>query len=137
MHAELLSQRVVEIIESAALPHLDAGALVAALAVVLAGAGLVIVRDYALGGGDSLPLLVAEPFPRVEASLGVVPTLSGVDDAFATRLLHYAQHPAVDGLVVVNALPDPVPRPRSIAGVPLHAAVVGARASSSASECTS
>ncbi|WP_018331826.1 hypothetical protein [Actinomycetospora chiangmaiensis] len=137
MHAELLSQRVVEIIESAALPHLDSRSLVAALAVVLAGAGLVIVRDYALGTGDSLPLLVAEPFPRVEASLGVVPALGSVDGAMTVRLQRFAEHPAVDGLVVVNALPDPVPRPRSIAGIPLRAAVVGARANSSASGCTS
>lgn len=133
VHAELLSQRVVEIIESAALPHLDATALVAALAVVLAGAGLVIVRDYALGNGDSLPLLVAEPFPRVEASLGVLPAPPDVDDAFTSRLLRYAQHPAVDGLVVVKVVPDAIPRPRSVGGVPLRAAVVGARAGSDAS----
>lgn len=137
MHAELLSQRVVEIIESAALPHLDAGALVAALAVVLAGAGLVIVRDYALGNGDSLPLLVAEPFPRVEASLGVVPALGGVNCALDARLFRYAQHPAVDGLVVVNAVPEAIPRTRQVGGVPLRAAVIGARAESNASECSS
>lgn len=137
MHVELLAQRVVDLVEGAALPHLDHGAVVAALAVVLMGAGLVIVRDYALGGGDRLPLLVAEPFPRVEASLGVVPALSGVDDALTARLRRYAQHPAVDGLVVVNAVPDLVPRPRSVGGVPVRVAVVGARASNDAGELSS
>lgn len=127
MHAELLSQRVVEIIESAALPHLDAGALVAALAVVLAGAGLVIVRDYALGNGDSLPLLVAEPFPRVEASLGVVPALGGPNVALTRRLRHFAEHPAVDGLIVVDNTPTSIPRLRTIGGVPLRTASAGTR----------
>lgn len=130
MHVELLAHRVVELVEGATLPHLDHGAVVVALAAVLLGAGLVIVRDYPLGGGDVLPLLVAEPFPRVEASLGVVPALGGVDDALTARLQRYAQHPAVDGLVVVNAVPDPIPRPRCIGGVPVHAAVAGTRAGS-------
>ncbi|GLZ51354.1 hypothetical protein [Actinomycetospora sp. NBRC 106378] len=133
MHAELLTQRVVEIIESAALPHLDSSALVAALAVVLAGAGLVIVRDYALGGGDSLPLLVAEPFPRVEASLGVVPALGGIDGAVTARLRRYAEHPAVDGLVIVNGLTGDIPRPRALSGVPMRVAVAGTRTGSDAS----
>ncbi|MCD2186592.1 hypothetical protein [Actinomycetospora soli] len=130
MHVELLAHRVVELVEGATLPHLDHRSVVAALAAVLLGAGLVIVRDYALDGGDRLPLLVAEPFPRVEASLGVVPAPSGVDDALTARLLRYAQHPAVDGLVVVNASPDLIPRPRTLGGVPVHAAVAGARAGS-------
>ncbi|WP_433802581.1 hypothetical protein [Actinomycetospora sp. CA-084318] len=130
MHVELLAHRVVELVEGTAFPHLDHGAVVAALAAVLLGAGLVIVRDYAVGGGELLPLLVAEPFPRVEASLGVVPALSGLDDALTARLRRYAQHPAVDGLVVVNASPDPIPRPRTVSGVPVRTAVAGARAGS-------
>ena len=137
MNVELLAQRVVDLVEGAALPHLDPQSVVAALAVVLLGAGLVIVRDYALDGGDVLPLLVAEPFPRVEASLGVVPALSGVDDALTARLRRYAQHPAVDGLVVVNASPDRIPLPRTVGGVPVRVAVVGARTSNDAGELSS
>ncbi|MDL5159286.1 hypothetical protein [Actinomycetospora termitidis] len=132
MHVELLTHRVVELIEGSPFPHLDHRSVLAALALVLAGAGLVIVRDYALGGGDRLPLLVAEPFPRVEASLGVVPALGGVDDELGARLVRYAQHPAVDGLVVVNAFPELIPRPRTVGGIPLRTAVAGARAGSEA-----
>lgn len=123
MHADLLAQRVVELIEGAAFPHLEPASVIGVIALLLAGAGLVTVRDYALGGGDSLPLLVAEPFPRVEASIGVVPALAGVDEPLAHRLARYAQHPAVDGLVVVDATAGAVPLPRAIGGVPLRTAV--------------
>ena len=123
MHADLLAQRVVELIEGAAFPHLDHASVIGVIALLLAGAGLVTVRDYALGGGDRLPLLVAEPFPRVEASIGIVPALAGLDDATIAALARYAQHPAVDGLVVVGATPSPVPMPRAVGGVPLRTAL--------------
>jgi hypothetical protein len=132
VHAELLAQRVVGLIESATFPHLDPAAVVGVIALLLAGAGLVIVRDYALGGGDQLALLVAEPFPRVEASIGIVPALTGIDEALMTRLARYAQHPAVDGLVLVGTPADPVPLPRTVGGVPLRTAVVSAHATGSA-----
>jgi len=128
MHAELLAQRVVELIEGAAFPHLDPASVMTVIALVLAGAGLVTVRDYALGGDEHLPLLVAEPFPRVEASIGVVPVLGGVTEAVLRQLSRQAQHPAVDSLVVVGVAPELLPR--QIDGVPLRAAVVGARAGS-------
>ncbi|WP_433786306.1 hypothetical protein ACQPX6_06495 [Actinomycetospora sp. CA-101289] len=132
MHAELLGQRVAELIEGAAFPHLDPSSVMTVIALVLAGAGLVTVRDYVLDGADRIPLLVAEPFPRVEASIGVVPALGGFDDTLAGRLARYAQHPAVDGLIVVNAVAGPVPLPRAVGGVPLRAAVAGAHAGSDA-----
>lgn len=126
MHADLLAQRVVELIEGAAFPHLDAASVIGVIALLLAGAGLVTVRDYALGNGDHLPLLVAEPFPRVEASIGVLPALEGVDETVWRRLVRCAQHPAVDGLVVVGATANPVPLPRAVDGVPLRSAVATA-----------
>jgi hypothetical protein len=132
VHAELLAQRVADLIESAAFPHLDTTSVMTVIALVLAGAGLVTLRDYALDGGDRIPLLVAEPFPRVEASIGVVPALGGVDATLAGRLARYSQHPAVDGLIVVNAALAPVPLPRAVGGVPLRAVVAGARAGSDA-----
>jgi hypothetical protein len=132
VHAELLAQRVAGLIEGAAFPHLDTASVMTVIALVLTGAGLVTVRDYVLDGGDRIPLLVAEPFPRVEASIGVVPALGGVDATLAGRLARYAQHPAVDGLIVVNAVAGPVPLPRAVGGVPLRAAVAGARAGSDA-----
>ncbi|PVZ15056.1 hypothetical protein [Actinomycetospora cinnamomea] len=128
MHAELLAQRVVDLIEGASFPYLDPGAVVGVIALVLAGAGLVIVRDYALGGGDVLPLLVAEPFPRVEASIGVVPALEGVTEPVLRQLARHAQHPAVDSLVVVGSGALATPLPRRVGGVPLRLAVAGARA---------
>lgn len=123
MQADLLAQRVVELVEGAAFPHLEPASVIGVIALLLVGAGLVTVRDYAIGGGESLPLLVAEPFPRVEASIGVVPALTGVDGSLARRLARYAQHPAVDGLVVVDATASTVPLPRAIGGVPLRSAV--------------
>jgi hypothetical protein len=126
VHAEMLAQRVVELIEGAAFPHLDPASVIGVIALLLAGAGLVTVRDYALGGDDRLPLLVAEPFPHVEASIGVVPALTGIDEALAARLAGYAQHPAVDGLVVIGATAGPVPLPRAVGGVPLRSAVADA-----------
>ena len=128
MHAEMLAQRVVELVEGAAFPHLDAASVLGVIALVLTGAGLVTVRDYALGGGDRLPLLVAEPFPRVEASIGVVPVLDGVTEAVLRQLTRQAQHPAVDSLVVVGAEALATPLPRRVGGVPLRLAVAGARA---------
>jgi hypothetical protein len=122
VHADLLAQRVVELIEGAAFPHLDPASVIGVIALLLAGAGLVTVRDYALGGGEHLPLLVAEPFPRVEASIGIVAALDGVDETLSRRLAHYAQHPAVDGLVLVGTTPHAVPLPRKIGGVPLRTA---------------
>jgi hypothetical protein len=65
---------------------------------------------------------VAEPFPRVEASIGIVAALDGVDETLSRRLAHYAQHPAVDGLVLVGTTPHAVPLPRKIGGVPLRTA---------------
>ncbi|MDD7963959.1 hypothetical protein [Actinomycetospora lemnae] len=127
MHADLLAQRVVGLIEGATFPHLDAASVVGVIALLLAGAGLVTVRDYALGGGDLLPLLVAEPLPRAEASIGIVPALGGVTDEVLRQLSRQAQHPAVDGLVVVGAGAFPTPLPRRVGGVPLRLAVVGAR----------
>ena len=126
MHAEVLAQRVTELIEGAAFPHLDPASVIGVIALLLAGAGLVTVRDYALGGGDSLPLLVAEPFPRVEASIGVLPALEGADESLWRQLGRYAQHPAVDGLVVVGATACPIPLPRAVGGVPLRSAVATA-----------
>ncbi|MEJ2885087.1 hypothetical protein [Actinomycetospora aeridis] len=125
MHADLLAQRVVELIESAAFPHLDPASVIGMIALLLAGAGLVTVRDYALGGGDRLPLLVAEPFPRVEASIGIV--LATPADTLTSRLARYAQHPAVDGLVVVGAAASTVPLQRAVGGVPLRMAVAAPR----------
>jgi hypothetical protein len=126
VHAELLAQRVVELIEGAAFPHLDPASVIGVIALLLAGAGLVTVRDYALGGDDRLPLLVAEPFPHVEASIGVVAALAGIDEEVAARLSRYAQHPAVDGIVVVAATAGPIPLPRGVGGVPLRSAVADA-----------
>ncbi|GAA4920202.1 hypothetical protein EV188_10279 [Actinomycetospora succinea] len=130
MHADLLAQRVVQLIEGAVFPHLDPGSVIGVIALLLAGAGFVTVRDYALGGGDRLPLLVAEPFPRVEASIGIVPAVvasSSPDEVLTSRLARYAQHPAVDGLVVVGAGAGPVPMPRTVGGVPLRAAIATLR----------
>lgn len=127
MHADLLAQRVVDLIEGAAFPHLDATSVISVIALLLAGAGFVTVRDYALGAGDHLPLLVAEPFPRVEASIGIVPAISADHEALSTRLARYAQHPAVDGLVVVGATAGNVPMPRTVGGVPLRAAIATLR----------
>lgn len=123
VQADLLAQRVVELVEGAAFPHLDPASVIGVIALLLAGAGLVTVRDYVLGNGDSLPLLVAEPFPRVEASIGVLPALDGVDETVWRQLVRYAAHPAVDGLVVVGATPNPVPLPRAVGGVPLRSAI--------------
>ncbi|MEJ2864093.1 hypothetical protein [Actinomycetospora flava] len=131
MYADLLAQRVVDLVEGAAFPHLDPTSVISVIALLLAGAGFVTVRDYALGGGDRLPLLVAEPFPRVEASIGIVPAVSASPDspaeALTARLARYAQHPAVDGLVVVGAGAGPVPMPRTVGGVPLRAAIATLR----------
>ncbi|MDD7938402.1 hypothetical protein PHK61_08215 [Actinomycetospora lutea] len=129
MHADLLAQRVVDLIEGAAFPHLEATSVISVIALLLAGAGFVTVRDYALGTGDHLPLLVAEPFPRVEASIGIVPAVAAPpsSEALSTRLARYAQHPAVDGLVVVGATAGTVPMPRTVGGVPLRAAIATLR----------
>lgn len=137
MHVEQLSQRIVELVEGAQLPHLDAESLVAALAVVLAGAGLVRVGNYALGNRNQLLLLVAEPFPRLKASLRVVPALAGVDETLTARIARHAEHPAVDGLVVVSGLADNIPRPGPVSGVPIRVAVAGARTGTHASRSMS
>lgn len=127
MNAEVLAQRVVELIEGAAFPHLDPAAVIGVIALVLAGAGLVTVRDYALGGGDRLPLLVAEPFPRVEASVGIVAALGGLTEPVERQLRQVAQHPAVDAVIVVITAEESGLLPRRIDGVPIRAAVAGAR----------
>jgi hypothetical protein len=126
MSADLLAHRVVELIEGAAFPHLDPAVIIGVIALVLAGAGLVTVRDYALGGGDRLPLLVAEPFPRIVAALG------GLTEPVERQLRRVAQHPAVDAVIVVTTAEESGLLPRRIDGVPIRAAVAGARAGQTA-----
>lgn len=132
MNAEVLAHRVVELIEGAAFPHLEPAAVIGVIALVLAGAGLVTVRDYALGGGDRLPLLVAEPFPRVEASVGIVAALGGLTEPVERQLRQVAQHPAVDAVIVVISAEESGLLPRRIDGVPIRGAVAGTRAGQTA-----
>jgi hypothetical protein len=95
------------------------------LALVLTGAGLVTLRNFPLGVGERLSLLVAEPFPRVEASVGIVLAMDDVDAALAQRLRRHAEHPAIDGLVVATTAHDlGLLLPRSLDGVPVRTAIV-------------
>jgi len=128
MNAELLAHRVVELIEGASFPHLDPTSVIGVIALLLAGAGLVTVRDYALGGDLRLPLLAAEPYPRVEASIGVVTALGGLTEPVERQLHQAAQHPAVDLVVLVTTAAESGLLPRRIDGVPVWTAVAGARA---------
>ncbi len=133
MHVEPLAQRVVELLEGSAFAHLDSVSVLGMIALLLTGAGLVTLTNFSLDGGERLSLLVAEPFPRVEASVGVVLATEGVSSALADRLRRYAEHPAVDGLVVAAA--DPAVRllPREIDGVPIRTAVLADSVADSAS----
>ncbi|HEY2191588.1 MAG TPA: hypothetical protein VGH76_04685 [Actinomycetospora sp.] len=124
MHVEPLAQRVVELIEGTAFTHLDSASVLSMLALLLAGAGLVTLTNFALDGGEQLSLLVAEPFPRVEASVGVVLAPYGVSTSLTERLRRYAEHPAVDGLVVATADPDVRLLPREIEGIPVRTAIL-------------
>jgi hypothetical protein len=125
MYVEPLAQRVVDLIEGTAFTHLDPTSVLGMIALVLTGAGLVTLRNFPLDVGERLSLLVAEPFPRVEASIGVVLAMDGVNDALAQRLRHHAGHPAVDGLVVATTVHDVgLVLPRSLDGVPVRTAIV-------------
>ena len=124
VHVEPLAQRVVELIEGTTFTHLDAASVVSMIALVLAGAGLVTLRNFPLDGRERLPLLVAEPFPRVEASVGVVLAIQGPSESLADRLRRHAAHPAVDGLVVATTGLDIRFLPREIDGVPVRTAVL-------------
>jgi hypothetical protein len=125
MYVEPLAQRVVDLIEGTAFPHLDSTSVLGLIAIVLTGAGLVTLRNFPLDVGERLSLLVAEPFPRVEASVGVVLAMDGVDAALTQRLRRHAEHPAVDGLVVATTAHDlGLLLPRQIDGVPVRTAVV-------------
>jgi hypothetical protein len=122
--AELLAQRVVELLE-AGLPRLDPTQILAAIVAVLGAAGLVSVRHFPLGGRDRLALLVAEPLPRGQVSVGV--ELAGADEQLETlvpRLRRHAEHPAVDALVVVGTGPSLRDLPRQIDGVPVRSVVL-------------
>ncbi len=125
MYVEPLAQRVVDLIEGTSFPHLDATSVLGMIALVLTGAGLVTLRNFPLDVGERLSLLVAEPFPRVEASVGVVLAMDGVDAALTQRLRRHAEHPAVDGLVVATTAHDVgLLLPRQIDGVPVRTAIV-------------
>lgn len=124
VYVEPLAQRVVELIEGTTFAHLDSASVLSMIALLLAGAGFVTLTNFTLDGGERLSLLVAEPFPRVEASVGVVLAPGGVTAALAERLRRYADHPAVDGLVVATADPDARYLPREIDGVPVRTALL-------------
>lgn len=124
VHVEPLAQRVVDLIEGATFTHLDPASVLGMIAVLLAGAGLVTLTNFPLDARERLSLLVAEPFPRVEASIGVVLALDGVTDSVAYRLRRHAEHPAVDGLVVATTDPETLFLPREIDGVPIRTALV-------------
>jgi hypothetical protein len=125
MYVEPLTQRVVELIEGTAFTHLDPTSVLGMIALVLTSAGLVTLRNFPAGVGERLSLLVAEPFPRVEASVGVVLAMDDVDAALAQRLRRHAEHPAVDGLVVATTAHDlGLLLPRSLDGVPVRTAIV-------------
>jgi hypothetical protein len=124
VHVEPLAQRVVELIEGTTFTHLDATSVISMIALVLAGAGLVTLKNFPLDGRDRLSLLVAEPFPRVEASVGVVLAMEGLTDSLSRRLSRHAEHPAVDGLVVATTGFDIRMLPREIDGVPVRTAVL-------------
>lgn len=133
VHVEPLAQRIVELIEGTVFSHLDSASVLSMLALLLAGAGLVTLTNFALDGGERLSLLVAEPFPRVEASVGVVLAPLGVSTSLVERLRRYAEHPAVDGLVVATADPDVRLLPREIEGIPVRTAILLDSATDSAS----
>lgn len=124
MNVEPLAQRVVELIEGTAFTQPDSASIISMIALVLAGAGLVTLRNFSLGGRDQLPLLVAEPFPRVEVSIGVVPAMQGISEALSQRLRRHAQHPSVDALVVATTGIDAWLLPHEIDGVPLRTAIL-------------
>ncbi len=122
VYVEPLAQRVVELIEATSFAHLDSASVLGMIALVLTGAGLVTLRNFPLDARERLSLLVAEPFPRVEASVGIVLATEGVSAALAERLRRHAEHPAVDGIVIVTADPDVRFLPRELDGVPVRAA---------------
>jgi hypothetical protein len=124
VHVEPLAQRVVDLIEGATFTHLDSTSVLGMIAVLLAGAGLVTLAHFPLDTRERLPLLVAEPFPRVEASVGVVLALDGVTESLVGRLRRQAEHPAVDGLVVATTDPDTLFLPRDLDGVPVRTALL-------------
>lgn len=124
--AELLTQRVVDLIEATGFPGLDPAQVLAMIAALLAGAGLVSVVDFALGDRDRLALLVAEPLPRGQSSVGIELALPGSvrTDELLRRLRRHAEHPAVDALVVVTSRQRFRDLPREIAGIPLRTAMI-------------
>lgn len=122
VHVEPLAQRIVDLIEGTTFSQLDSASVLGMVALLLAGAGLVTLTNFPLDAWERLSLLVAEPFPRVEASVGVVLALEGVTDSLAHRLRRHAEHPAVDGLVVATTDPDTRLLPREIGGVPVRSA---------------
>jgi hypothetical protein len=124
VNVEPLAQRVVDLIEGAAFTHLDTTSVLGMIALLLTGAGLVTLANFPLDARERLGLLVAEPFPRVEASVGVVLALDGVTEALVARLAHHAEHPAVDGLVVATTDPDTLFLPREFDGVPVRTALL-------------
>lgn len=124
VHVEPLAQRVVDLIEGATFTHLDSTSVLGMIALLLAGAGLVTLTHFPLDTRERLPLLVAEPFPRVEASVGVVLALDGVTESLVGRLRRQAEHPAVDGLVVATTDPDTFFLPRDLDGVPVRTALL-------------
>lgn len=122
--AELLAQRVVELLEAGNVPRLDPAQILAAIVALLGAAGLVSVSHFPLGGRDRLALLVAEPLPRGQVSVGV--ELAGTDglETLVPRLRRHAEHPAVDALVVVGTGPCLHDLPRQIGGVPVRSVVL-------------
>ncbi len=124
MLAEFLAQRVVELIEPATFPHLDPTQILAAIVAILGAAGLVSVRDFPLGGLDRLGVLVAEPLPQAQSSVGVELAWAETPDALVPRLRRRAEHPAVDALVVVSTSSWHRHLPREIAGVPVRSAII-------------
>ncbi len=122
VYVEPLTQRVVELIEGTAFAHLDSASVLGMIALVLTGAGLVTLRNFPSDARERLSLLVAEPFPRVEASVGIVLATEGVSASLTDRLRQHAAHPAVDGLVVVTTDPDVRFLPYELDGVPVRAA---------------
>lgn len=125
VHVEPLAQRIVDLIEGATFTHLDSTSVLGMIALLLAGAGLVTLANFPLDAGERLPLLVAEPFPRVEASVGVELALEGVTHSLVERLRRQAEHPAVDGLVVATTTePDTLLLPHDLDGVPVRTAIL-------------
>lgn len=124
VNVEPLAQRVVELLEGVTVSHLDPASVVSMLALLLAGAGLVTLANFPLDARERLSLLVAEPFPRVEASVGVVLALDGISESLTRRLRRHAAHPAVDGLVVATTDPDTHFLPRQLDGVPVRTALL-------------